>query len=90
MSAKDSFGSDASNYDELNMIPQKAKAIEDLDKIKSDIKTISTLPDVSASGTATIKFKGAAGSLTDGGAINTMTAAEIAVATAKGWTITFV
>ena len=45
MSAKDSFGSDASNYDQLNMIPQKAEAIEDLDKIKSNIKTNSTLPD---------------------------------------------
>jgi hypothetical protein len=45
MSAKDSFGSDASNYDHLNMIPQRAEAIEDLDKIKSDIKTTSTLPD---------------------------------------------
>lgn len=61
----------------------------------SAVKTINTLPDTSAylasiGGTNTIKFKGAAGSATDGGAINTLTDAEIAVATAKGWTVTLV
>lgn len=59
----------------------------------SAVSTINSLPDTSAylataGGTNTIKFKGIAGSLTDGGAINTMTAEEIAVATAKGWTVT--
>ena len=38
----------------------------------------------------TIKFYGVAGASTDGGAINTMTEEEIAVATAKGWTVTFI
>jgi hypothetical protein len=56
----------------------------------SAVRTIASLPDCSATGTNTIKFKGAAGSLTDGGAINTLTEAEIAVAAAKGWTITLV
>ena len=57
----------------------------------SAIRTINSLPDVSASGgTNTIKFKGEAGLRTDGGAINTMTEEEIAVATAKGWTVSFV
>ena len=61
----------------------------------SAIATINSLPDTSAyiaanGGTNTIKFKGEAGSATDGGAINTMTEEEIAVATAKGWTVTFV
>lgn len=61
----------------------------------SAIETINSLPDTSAylaenGGTNTIKFKGAAGSATDGGAINTMTEEEIAVATAKGWTVSFV
>ena len=61
----------------------------------SAVATINSLPDTSAylaekGGTNTIKFKGAAGSKTDGGAINTLTAEEIAVATAKGWTISFV
>ena len=56
----------------------------------SAIETINTLPDVSASGgTNTIKFRGVAGGKTDGGAINTMTEAEIAVAAAKGWTVSF-
>ena len=61
----------------------------------SAVRTINSLPDTSAylataGGTNTIKFKGAAGSATDGGAINTLTETEIAVATAKGWTVTFV
>lgn len=60
----------------------------------SAVETINSLPDTSAylataGGTNTIKFKGAAGSATDGGAINTLTEEEIAVATAKGWTVTF-
>jgi hypothetical protein len=58
----------------------------------SAVRTINSLPDASAylattSGTNTIKFRGEAGSSTDGGAINTLTAEEIAVATAKGWTV---
>lgn len=59
----------------------------------SAVETINSLPDTSeyiasAGGTNTIKFKGASGSATDGGAINTLTAEEIAVAAAKGWTVT--
>lgn len=62
----------------------------------SAVETINSLPDcsaylVSSSGTANIiKFKGEAGSATDGGAINTLTEEEIAVATAKGWTVSLV
>lgn len=55
----------------------------------SAVATINSLPDTSATGTNTIKFKGSSGSSTDGGAINTLTEEEIAVATAKGWTVTF-
>jgi len=60
----------------------------------SAVETINSLPDTSAylataGGTNTIKFKGAAGSATDGGACNTLTEEEIAVATAKGWTVSF-
>lgn len=60
----------------------------------SAVATINSLPDCSAyqasgGGSANIiKFKGAAGAKTDGGAINTLTDAEIAVAAAKGWTVT--
>lgn len=61
----------------------------------SAVNTINSLPDTSAyltanGGTNTIKFKGASGALTDGGAINTLTEEEIAVATAKGWTVSLV
>lgn len=64
----------------------------------SAVETINSLPDTSAylasaGGTNTIKFGklsgGSPGSLTDGGALNSLTAEEIAVATAKGWTVTF-
>lgn len=53
----------------------------------SAARTLASLPDTSAYGTNTIKFKGASGSLTDGGAINTLTEEEIAVAAARGWTV---
>ena len=61
----------------------------------SAVETINSLPDTSAfvaekGSTNTIKFKGAAGAKTDGGAINTLTEEEIAVATAKGWTVSLV
>lgn len=58
----------------------------------SAVATINSLPDTSAylataGGTNTIKFKTGAGELTDGGAIGTLTEEEIAVAAAKGWTV---
>jgi hypothetical protein len=57
----------------------------------SAVETINSLPDVSINGVKnTIKFKGIAGSKTDGGAINTLTPEEIAVADAKGWLVTLV
>lgn len=61
----------------------------------SAVRTINSLPDTSAylataGGTNTIKFKGQSGAKTDGGAINTLTEEEIAVATAKGWTVSLV
>ena len=61
----------------------------------SAVETINSLPDTSAylasaGGTNTIKFTGSYGAKTDGGAINTLTEEEIAVATAKGWTVSLV
>ena len=58
----------------------------------SAVKTINSLPDASAylataGGTNTIVFQGIEGSATDGGATNTLTEEEIAVAAAKGWTV---
>lgn len=60
----------------------------------SAVATINSLPDTSAylaanGGTNTITFKGESGKLTDGGAINTLTEEEIAVAVARGWTVSF-
>jgi hypothetical protein len=56
----------------------------------SAVRTINSLPDTSAYGTNTIKFESLAGSATDEGAIGNLTEAEIAVAAAKGWTVTLV
>ena len=55
----------------------------------SAVETINSLPDTSSGGgTNTIQFS-KAGASTDGGSIYTMTNEEIAVAAAKGWTVTF-
>lgn len=55
----------------------------------SAVRTINSLPTMLQTG-CVIKFRGAAGEKTDAGAINTLTEEEIAVATAKGWTVTLV
>lgn len=60
----------------------------------SAIKLINTLPDTSAylataGGTNTLKLSKAMGKQTEGGAIQNLTEEEIAVATARGWTISF-
>lgn len=60
----------------------------------SAVETINSLPNTKPyldanGGTNTIIFQGNAGAKTDGGAINTLTDAEIAVAIAKGWTVSF-
>lgn len=59
---------------------------------KSAVRTINTLPDVSASGGVnTIKFKSAAASAVgEEYAMANLTEEEIAVAAAKGWTVTLV
>lgn len=61
----------------------------------SAVRTINSLPDagvwVSSNGNPnTIKFKNGSGLNTDGGSVSSLTDAEIAVAAAKGWTVTFV
>ena len=58
----------------------------------SAVETINSLPDTSAylasaGGTNTIQFRRDSGSATAGGAIGNLTEEEIAVATAKGWTV---
>ena len=54
----------------------------------SAINTINSLPDVSQGSGNTIKFYKSAGDQIPGGNMNDLTEEEIAVATAKGWTVT--
>ena len=60
----------------------------------SAVEFINSLPDTSKyladmGGTNTVKFRNNAGSNTDGGGIGSLTEEEIAVAVAKGWSITY-
>jgi hypothetical protein len=87
---------DAATYQALKNDPDWFTCKEEYsryDKI-SAINTIISLPDTSeylltAGGQNTIYFIGDSGSATEGGAINTMTEEEIAVAAAKGWTVSY-
>ena len=88
---------DDATYQALKDDPDSWTLLADYARYNHDsaVETINSLPDTSAylataGGTNTIKFKGAQGVKTDGGAINTLTEEEIAVATAKGWTVSFV
>ena len=88
---------DAASYVELKNDPESWTNYLEYCKYNktSAVETINSLPIIQAASpsmgsTFTIKFNGDAGSATDGGAINTMTEEEIAVATSRGWTVTFV
>lgn len=92
----DKYVSDDASYQALKNDPDWFTSLEAYSRYNHDsaVETLNTLPDTSAylaanGGSNTIKFRGGAGSKTDGGAINTLTEEEIAVATAKGWTVTF-
>lgn len=85
------------NYDTLKNNPDSWATVKEYSRYNHDsaVETINSLPDTSAyieanGGTNTIKFQGESGKLTDGGAINTLTEEEIAVAVSKGWTVSFV
>lgn len=83
---------DATSYQSLKNNQDSWTTLIEYSRYNHDsaVETINSLPDTSAYGTNTIKFKGASGSATDGGAINTLTEVEIAVAAAKGWTVSIV
>ena len=88
---------DDATYQALKNNPDSWTSFREYSRYNHDsaVETINSLPDTSAylaanGGTNTISFRGAAGSATDGGAINTLTEAEIAVAAAKGWTVSLV
>ena len=56
----------------------------------SAVETINSLPRLKEGYTSTVKFRGECGAKTDGGAINTLTEEERAVATDRGWTVSLV
>ena len=84
-----------SNYDALKNDPDWYTGLVNFSRYNHDsaVETINTLPDTSAylatqsGATNTIKFRNEAGMNTDGGKIGNLTEEEIAVATAKGWTV---
>ena len=87
---------DAATYEALKNNPDWFTVSYKYSRYNHDsaVATINSLPDTSAylaanGGTNTIKFMGNSGELTDGGAINTLTEEEIAVATARGWTVSY-
>lgn len=88
---------DEETYQALKDDPDWFSTKEDYSRYNhtSAVNTINSLPDTSAylataGGTNTLKLKGASGSSTTAGGVNTLTEEEIAVATAKGWTVAFV
>lgn len=78
---------DAATYASLKNNPDYWTLLPEYSRFNrvSAAETLASLPTVTK---ATITFKGACGSATDGGAISDLSEAEIAVATAKGWTVT--
>lgn len=88
----DKYVDNAEKFEELKNDPDWFGNLEySRYNIDSAIRTIASLPDVSGGSSNVIKFKGTAGSgsASDGRTINQMTEEEIAVATAKGWTVSF-
>ncbi len=88
--------SDAATYEALKNNPDWFTQMPVYSRYNHDsaVETINSLPDTSAylaenGGTNTIQFNSVSGKLTDGGAINTLTEEEIAVAVARGWTVSF-
>jgi hypothetical protein len=78
----------AATYESLKNNPDWWADVAEYSRFNHDsaVKVINTLPDTSSASGATVKFKGIAGS-GYGKAINDLTEAEIAVAAARGWTV---
>ena len=93
---KDKEVNSAETYQALKNDPDWYSTSKDYSRYnrQSAINTIATLPDTSAyltanGGTNTIQFPSGLGKLTDAGGVDTLTPEEIAVATAKGWTVSY-
>lgn len=80
---------DAESYNRLKNDPDWFTTKIEYSRYNHD-SAVNTLNSLAKSYKGTIKFKGQSGELTDGGAINTLTEEEIAVATAKGWTVSYI
>ena len=86
---------DESSYNQLKDSENWWSNFEEYSRYNHDsaVNTINSLPDCSAyieeigDGTNTITFRAEVGSATDGGAVGNLTEEEIAVAAAKGWTV---
>lgn len=92
----DKFVKDDASYQALKNDPDWFANTPEYSRYNHDsaVETINSLPDTSAylataGGTNSIRFRRECGSATDGGEIGTLTEEEIAVAAAKGWTVTF-
>ena len=99
IAVQNAFGSgkrvtDATSYQALKNDPDWWTTDVNYSKYNHDsaVRTINSLPDIKSYDggiNGTISFSGNLGSNTDGGAVSTLTAQEIAVATARGWTVTY-
>ena len=80
---------DDASYQALKNDPDWFTRLNEYSRFNHDsaVNLLNSLPDVTQGSSNVIKFTGEAGLLTDGGAISTLTEEEIAVAAAKGWTV---
>lgn len=83
---------DDATYQALKNDPDWFATVKTYSRYNHDsaVNTINSLPNCSGGSGNIIKFLAGYGAGTDGGAINTLTEEEIAVATAKGWTVSLV
>ena len=82
---------DAASYAALKNDPDAWTQMEEYSRYNHDsaAETLASLPQLTIQDVCVIAFDPDSGSLTDAGAISTLTSAEIAVATSNGWTVGF-
>lgn len=87
----DKFVSGGTTYAALKNDPDWYTNNVDYSRFNHDsaVNLINSLPDASSGRSNTIILRSEAGLLTDGGSCGSLTEEEIAVAAAKGWTITY-
>lgn len=82
---------DAASYAALKNDPDAWTQMKEYSRYNHDsaAETLASLPQLTIQDVCVIAFDPDNGSLTDAGAISTLTSAEIAVATSNGWTVGF-